>query len=273
MDCARMPSLFSERLDQELAGIEQAAFDAHLEECPACRREWRIFKVTLSRVRSLEPVPVPPDLLPAILAGVAERRPAASPAWLARLLAYWRRMDFSVSLPTAAVTVAVAMMLAVVVQNSSLSLPGGQGQGAAPGAADTAATQLEGERPRLAGPAATLATTSPRSYYPPFSPYDTVPAHPSALRGPAQKHPDVLVIFQDPAPDTLARLFRESSFHASWRVEHPARELLLLDLPPGDLPRLREMLTDQSVAIAPVAALSPDFGRDKKSIRVAIRSR
>ncbi len=285
MDCSRLPSLYTARLDQELTAAEQAAFDGHLEACPDCRRQWRLFQNTMDRLQVLEPQPAPGDLLPGILAAVDQQQrqnPASSLP--ARLLNWWRRQDFSVSMPTAAATVATAMILAVLVKNSMIPWP-------MPGTLDETATEvsrsagsvegLAGERPRLPVPDATLATTSRRSYYPqdyPAGPgYDTVPTHQSpfkAFPGSGPRRPDVLVVFQGEQGgqiNELEQLFKECSAQSSWRVGYPHQGMMLLDLPPCELSHLRELLAGKSAAIAPAEALSPDFGRGRETVRVAIR--
>lgn len=297
MDCTRLSSLFSARLDHELSGREEAAFDGHLAGCPECRRQWRLFQATLERLHNLPPQPPPPDLLPGILAAVrGERRELVESSWWSRLLAWWSRQDFSVSVPTAAATVATAMVLAVLVKNSMLPLPFA-------GPADEIAGQssqragavagLAGERPRLPLPDATLAATSPRGYVPGFAsglsspllsdyPYDTMPARQPSQPGPGLR-PDVLVVFHASdageatgsagaaGNDEVESLLQACNAQSSWRVSYPRRGMMVVDLPPCELPLLREMLAGKSAAIAPVAALSPDFGQGRETVKVAIR--
>lgn len=286
MDCSRLPSLYTARLDQELTAAEQAAFDGHLSACPDCRRQWRLFQNTMDRLQALEPQPVPGDLLPGIMAAVdQQQRQNPTSSLLARLLNWWRRQDFSVSVPTAAATVATAMILAVLVKNSMIPwpLPGTLDDEAATEISRDAASVegLAGERPRLPVPDATLATTSRRSYYPQDYPagsaYDTVPTHQSpfkAFPGSGPRRPDILVVFQGEQGDQineLEQLFKECSSQSSWRVGHPHQGMMLLDLPPCELSLLRELLAGKSAAIAPAEALSPDFGRGRETVRVAIR--
>lgn len=300
MDCSRLPSMYSARLDQELTRAEQAAFDDHLAACADCHRQWRLFQATVERLGALQMMLAPPDLLPGILAAVAEERRAgerryvAEPSLVARLLVWWQRRDFSVSVPTAAATVATAMILAVLVHNSMIPwpLPGGGGEVAGDPALNVGAfAGLSGERPRLPLPEATLAATSSRSYSalgPPkpslvpsaasLSRYDVVPAHQAAFSGAAfpgaaLPRADMLVVFRADQGDGPGRLFRECNAQSSWRVEYSDQGVMLLDLPPCELPVLRKLLAEQSVTIAPLAALSPDFGRDRESLRVAIRFR
>ncbi|MDF1613414.1 zf-HC2 domain-containing protein [Desulfurivibrio dismutans] len=283
MDCAQLPSLYTARLDQELTQEEQAAFDGHLVACADCARQWRLFQATMDRLYDLEPLPAPPDLLPGIMAAV-ERRKAFAPTWLARLLAWWQRQDFSVSVPTAAGTVATAMLLAVLVKNSMIPWPLAAPLEAPVTDSQPRASQvagLVGDSPRLPLPDATLAATSPRRYQAPivapdFTPghtYDTVPSHRSSLPGLNMQRPDVLVVFEVNQGDDLDSFLADCNSQSSWRVGYPGRDMMLLELPPCELPRLRELLAGKSAAIAPVAALSPDFAQDLESVKVAIRFR
>ncbi|WP_157861442.1 zf-HC2 domain-containing protein [Desulfurivibrio alkaliphilus] len=282
MECAQLPALYTARLDQELTGPEQEAFDGHLAACPECRRQWHLFQATMERLHDLEPQPAPPELLPGILAAVEQRQATAS--WFTRLLDWWQRQDFSVSVPTAAGTVATAMLLAVLVKNSMIPWPPVAGQEEKLAGDRQQVGQvagLAGESRRVPLPDATLAATSPRSYQAPAaSPglapglsYDTIPAHRSPLPGLNMQRPDVLVVFQVTRSDDLDNFLTECNSQSSWRVGYPGREMMLLELPPCELPRLRELLAGKSAAIAPVAALSPDFARDRESVQVAIRFR
>lgn len=274
MDCSRIPSWFSARLDQDLGPAEQAAFRGHLDGCPSCCDQWRSFQATVKRVHDLESLPAPSDLLPKILAAVAEHPPQlARSSWLACFVDYWRRRDFSVSLPTTVATVAMVMVLAVLVKGSlpPASLPDLQANSVV---AESSRTQLTTERPRLLVPGATPASTArPRTDHLSPSLVDVLPAPSLSFRLDGIERPDILVVFHDAGPEVLATLFRQCFAHPAWRVGYFHREMLLLELPTGELPRLRAMLAEHPAAITPLAAFSAGFGADKTTLRVAISSR
>ncbi|HET97652.1 MAG TPA: hypothetical protein ENN98_02955 [Desulfurivibrio alkaliphilus] len=266
MDCSRISSMFTADLDHELDQASRSAFDDHLGSCPACRRQRRLFRATVARVQSLEPLNPPLG----ILSGIQARLEQPAPADLfGRLAAYWRRLDFSVSLPTAVATVALAMVMAFLAKNEVFF----QYQAAPEQAAAVSAAAAPGlERSRLP-----LHTTIPaaigRRELASQSPFDTMPTHPPAIRVPVVQRPDVLMVLHAAPPELLSQLFRESAAFTAWRVDYPERELLLVELPSRDLAALREMLVPYPVAVSPVSALSPNYAAHKGRVRVAIRTR
>jgi hypothetical protein len=54
MKCATVRDLFSRKIDDELAELENAEFDAHLAECAACSRDYRILSLP-SRIAQVIP--------------------------------------------------------------------------------------------------------------------------------------------------------------------------------------------------------------------------
>lgn len=263
MDCSRISSLFSTGLDQELAAADQAAFDQHLGRCPDCRRQWRLFQATVARVRGLEPLTPPLGILSGIQARLAEAEPESANIF-SRLVAAWRRLELSVSLPTAVATVALALIMAFLAKNETFFQyqPGPERLAAANSSAEVGALSY---RPALP---ATIPAAAGRA----LAPFDTMPTHSPAIRVPSMERPDVLMVLHAAPPEMLPHLFRESAAFSTWRVEYPERELLLVELPSGDLATLRELLNPYPVAVAPVSALSPHFATNRERVRVAIRT-
>ncbi len=263
MDCSRISSLFSAGLDQELAATDQADFDRHLGQCPGCRRQWQLFRATVTRVRGLEPMTPPLGILSGIQARLVEPEPASR---FSRLAAAWRRLDLSVSFPTAVAAMALAMTMALLAKNETFFQyqAGPERSAVVSGSADAGA-----EHSRLPLPATIPAVAGGRD----LAPFDTMAAHPPAVRVPVMERPDVLMVLQAVPPEMLPHLFRKSTAFSAWQVEYPERELLLIELPSGDLATLRELLAPYPVAVAPVAALSPHFAAHKSRVRVAIRAR
>lgn len=266
MDCSRISSLFSAGLDHELDQASRSAFDDHLGSCPACRREWRLFQATVARVRGLEPLTPPLG----ILSGVQARLEQPAPGDLmGRLAAYWRRLDFSVSLPTAVATVALAMIMAFMAKNEVFF----QYQTTPAQVATASSVAAPGlDRPRSPLPTIPATSASGRGLAS-SSPFDTLPAHTPAIRVPVVQRPDVLMVLYAAPPEMLPRLFRESVGFSAWKVEYPQRELLLVELPSRDLALLREMMAPYPVAVSPVSALSPNFAANNSRVRVAVKTR
>lgn len=89
MRCVEIKSLYSRRIDGELAAPELAAFEAHLALCPACAADWQGWSAVIQGVRALPVVPLS-DTGRARLrrALTVDARPAAADRW-ARLRG-WR---------------------------------------------------------------------------------------------------------------------------------------------------------------------------------------
>ena len=133
----------SEVLDGDLDAAERAAFEAHLQGCPACARDLERLRAVVERAAALEPRAPEEDLWPAIAARLAAPRrtrvfrPAA---WQA-----WRPPRWSLSLPQLAaaavllVAITSAAMWLVLSRPAPRTLVGG-GPGAAPDAATPAVT-------------------------------------------------------------------------------------------------------------------------------------
>ncbi|MDP6490817.1 MAG: zf-HC2 domain-containing protein [Kiritimatiellia bacterium] len=64
----------SEALDGQLDATQQAAFDAHLAECPACREGFEALRETVEHLHGLDPVAPPPNLIVDINAAIDRPR-------------------------------------------------------------------------------------------------------------------------------------------------------------------------------------------------------
>lgn len=275
MDCSRMPTLFTARLDRELERVEEAEFDRHLEECSRCRSQWQGFHLTLGRLGQLEPLPAPPELLPGIMrmisAGHSPKNSFFSLSWFNNWKPYFRGFDLSVSLPTAAATVALAMVLALLVKGTPFSPTGVAtlNSGSLPGGEGVAVT----ERVRLSPPETTLTVASSRNS--PASSginLETFPTHPPVHGTFFSSHPDLLVLFKDSGAEALQKFISQCRDHHRWRLHPSPRGVMWLDIPAADFDHLRRLLSGHPVAIAPAGALSPGFADDRISLRVAIRT-
>ncbi|MDZ7641859.1 MAG: zf-HC2 domain-containing protein [Desulfurivibrio sp.] len=277
MDCSRISSLFSAGLDGDLDDLEQAAFKRHLAECGECQRQWHLFQATVEQLHGLEPLEPPLGIISGVQARLQEEE-KSSPFY--RLLAFWRRFDFSVTPATAAATLALALLLAVLAQNETFFADGTPGAGeklAASPAVDHGSVRSPVAMSEMTmavggGSAMTMAAgggSAPSSR----DGFAAMATHPPAIRVPVLEHPDVLMVLPSAPPEVLPDLWRANADRASWRLEYLEQGLLLVDLPAAEFAELRRMLQPYPVAVAPVAALSPNFGRGKGKLRVAIRSR
>lgn len=265
MNCAQLPQFFTAYADQELATGERAAFEAHLAQCPACRRELALFNATVSRLHKLTPVTPPANLL----AGIHARLEApATP--LAKLRAWWQQFDFSLSLPATAVALTTALLLAILFKGEGV-LPLLDQKAKTPSAGITAYRIDQTARAsRLLIPATVGRAKSPAYAH---DRHETAPVHPPAIALDPFQQPDVLMLVDGVPPETLSQLFRQLAEQPAWDATQAAAGLLVIDLPPADLMRLRAMLSPLPLAIAPPAAMSPHFGLERSRLRVAIQLR
>jgi hypothetical protein len=81
MDCERAQGLLSGFLDGSLPNGDRAGVNAHLKECPPCKAAKEGLEETLLLLRSLPPVPAPPELLEGVRRGIAREEPPARPLW------------------------------------------------------------------------------------------------------------------------------------------------------------------------------------------------
>lgn len=82
--CRRHLERLSDHLDGTLPPAEAERLREHLDQCPACRQALEELRLTLDRIRAVEPVEPPPWLAERILARVREQ-PAPRPRWLSRV--------------------------------------------------------------------------------------------------------------------------------------------------------------------------------------------
>ena len=64
MKCATVRDLFFRKIDGELAELENAEFDAHLAECAACSREYRLVSLPNRIAQVIPPVEPSPFFYP-----------------------------------------------------------------------------------------------------------------------------------------------------------------------------------------------------------------
>jgi hypothetical protein len=106
MTCHESRERLSELLDEVLPARERALVEAHLADCPECRRELERLRATVSLLRRVEPVRAPVGFVDRVMAAV---RPVP---WYRRLAA-WIFLPLSVKLPAEAAAMALVAILAV----------------------------------------------------------------------------------------------------------------------------------------------------------------
>lgn len=70
--CNRFLAAFSDFVDRELSGPQQAEFMAHLDDCEPCLRHLRAYRTGIAAYRSLEPEDVPCDFFEMIQSRLVE---------------------------------------------------------------------------------------------------------------------------------------------------------------------------------------------------------
>ena len=106
MTCHESRERMSELLDEVLPAQECALVEAHLADCPECRRELDRLRATVSLLQRVEPVRAPVGFVDRVMAAV---RPVP---WYRRLAA-WIFLPLSVKLPAEAAAMALVAILAV----------------------------------------------------------------------------------------------------------------------------------------------------------------
>src|SRR5216684_3490990 len=106
MTCHESRERLSELLDEVLPAPERAEVDAHLADCPECRRELERLRATVSLLQRVEPVRAPAGFVDRVMAAV---RPVP---WYRRLAA-WIFLPLLIKLPAEAAAMALVAILAV----------------------------------------------------------------------------------------------------------------------------------------------------------------
>jgi hypothetical protein len=106
MTCHESRERLSQLLDEVLPARDRALVEAHLADCPECRRELERLRATVSLLQRVEPVRAPVGFVDRVMAAV---RPVP---WYRRLAA-WIFLPLSVKLPAEAAAMALIAILAV----------------------------------------------------------------------------------------------------------------------------------------------------------------
>jgi len=98
-----------------------------------------------------------------------------------------------------------------------------------------------------------------------------MPAHPPLPAGRLDRHPDVLITLL--GHDLDRDLLNAIATLSPGTKPKVLNDLVLVELPSGDLAGLRRILTGIPYAIAPHEARSPHFGQGRNHLLVAITKR
>jgi len=146
MTCHESRERLSELLDEVLPARERAEVEAHLADCPECRRELERLRATVSILQRVEPVRAPVGFVDRVMAAV---RPVP---WYRRLAA-WIFLPLSVKLPAEAAAMALVAILAVYLFQRDPELQRSVGPGL-----PVTPPRAEAPAPREEQPVSSLAT-------------------------------------------------------------------------------------------------------------------
>lgn len=272
MKCSLVQQLFTEFDDGSLRAEIRPEFDNHIALCQECARALKDFQWTLRELHALGFVKPPPDLLPGIHAKLDKS------SLLDRLLERWKDLDFSVSLPAAVATIAIAMIAGFFVKNSPLMeqylldrqpveqtrpLPPGQG---APGSVNRLASQPRAESPGL--PALPAHRGLQSAGYQPQAPAPSIMASPHHAPLLAL---DMIVTDRTASPEQQNILFRDLLTAGAWQTQRLPSGILLIRLSPPQLPLLQEVLARHQVTITPSPEASTHLLHKNAMLNVAVR--
>lgn len=114
-DCPTCQQHFSDYLDQQLDPTTHEQLEQHLAACRQCLQEWEYFSTAVQRLRQTGMVPPPAGILSGVHRKLAALEPR--PGLAGRFLLWLRETDFSLSLPTAAATVGIALVAMLIVRD------------------------------------------------------------------------------------------------------------------------------------------------------------
>lgn len=298
MDCNDCQELFSEYLDRLMDAPQRHLLEKHLEECPACAEEWESFAAAVRWVRQMQ-FTAPAGTLEGIRQRIGSNHPEEN--LLRRFLTFLRFQDFSLPLPAAAATLAVALLAMLAVKHFAAgnlpifqgqqrtagnhlaqSVPavqaGAKGYAAAyhiqappmyqqPGQDDAAFSDFGGILPlqQLGMQFVTAGGPAPTAFS--MSPH----AHPFYSMFATHLPPDVRILVNNLPLANRLQLSRQLMHNPAWSARHYGSDTILLHMDPCELKKLHGLLAGHNILIFPPDATDPAFGSPKKVLTVAVR--
>ncbi len=272
MECSLFQQLLTEFDDGTLRAEIRHDFDNHIALCSECACTLKEFQRTLRALHALDFVIPPPDLLTGIHAKLDK------PSLLDRLLGRWKELDFTLSLPAAVATIAIAMTAGFLVKNSPLmeqyllnrqpapqtrSLPPGQ---VTQNSMNRLASPQRAESPGLPVFPAHRGLQSAAYQPQASSPSIMASAHHAPLLT-----PDMIVTDRTDSLEQQNILFRDLLTAGAWQTQRLPSGLLLIRLAPQQLPLLQEVLARHHVDIIPSPDASTHLLQKKTMLTVAVR--
>jgi hypothetical protein len=266
--------MFTDYADNSLDSNGLSVLRNHLSSCQDCVRQWQEFQQTVHLLHTLEPVSPPPDLLAGIQARLEER------GLFHRLWQMVDRINFSMSVPAALTTFAIAMLGGFLLKNAPLpeqpaETPLSSLHRDSAGQERQRAFKLPRTSPRgesLVAVSRDSNITRNNSSSWPSAGLKALAAHPIPHENTSRPlSPDMRILVDCDRQEGGRPSFYEELLRSNWRLFQPSGDILLIHLPQEDLPVLHALLTHYSFHLAPAAAASRDFARDKKILTAVVR--
>jgi len=274
MKCPDIHAMFTDYADNSLDRHSLSGFRDHLAACQDCVRQWQEFQQTIDLLQSLEPVSPPPDLLADIHARLEEK------SFFRHLWQMFDRINFSMSVPVAVTTFTIAMLGGFLLKNVSLpeqpaeaplySLHRDAGDQEKQKTFRLPRTSPRGESMVAVSQGGNVIRDNTSSAT--SSGLKALAAHPIPYENASRPlSPDMRILVECDRQEGGRLSFYEELLRSNWRLFQPSGDILLIHLPQEDLPMLHVLLAPYSFHLAPAAAASRDFARDKKILTAVVR--
>ena len=287
MDCKQTQQLFTAYLDRDLETELAGQVKDHLASCQSCRMEFASFNQTVEYLHAMEQLKAPSDLLPGIHAKLDQQ------GYFAKIVARWRRFDFSMSLQSATATIAIAFAIMAVVKTFPI------GQQTNPDTSQTSIAQYnqstQTHPPRRQPQNLPFRSFSDRGFLRPqsqpvfdsftprdskaFSPYSGISSlqerlsNLSPLGGYTRiNRPDMTVSASDLSPSLQASLYNSLISDNSWQTNVSDDEVIIY-LRPDKIRKLHRMLSRHMISLPLNDLHNPGFNPHKKVWTVAVQLR
>jgi len=291
MDCKNILDMFTAYTDNDLDPAAAQHFERHVAGCNHCERQLAYFKKTLRHLQSVEPLPVPRDLLAGIHAKL-ERE-----GFFKRLLRAWRETDFSMSWQTATTTVLVAFTAMAIIKTFPMNQIHPDGTSQIIQLEQTTKQSEQTTKPhrdfRLPSESFPTMTQRSSNFTAPVSGFVSTksrhggnlpqPAAPESLYdsytriqpsgGPTHLlSPDMIITVHTGTPRNKAVLYHNLTHGVSWQTLSYDDELILY-LPHSQLGKLQQIFADHQMVFPPPGAQMADIDTNSGLLTVAIRLR
>lgn len=310
MECNNCQELFSDYLDRLMDEPQLRLLEKHLEECPACAEEWECFTAAVNWVRRMQ-FTAPPEIMQGIRQKIAGDKPHEK--LLSRLFNFLRFHDFSLPLPAAAATLAVALLAMLSIkyftagnlphfhtpqvaeqENIGRSIQADRPDASLfhaqppsmfqhPELSDAAYSDVDGVLPlQQFGPQFVTSTAGPETPVLFATDNGFAPSSHAAELSARQFYsmltghhlqPDVRIQVNNLPLASRLQLSRQLLNNPAWSAQHFGGDTILLQMDPYKLKKLHGLLAGHHILIIPPDATDTAFGSPKKVLTVAVRMR